>query len=321
MITKKLRPWASELSGQTAVVFALMLLPIMAVSGFAIDFSRQLNSKNHLQNAADAASLAGAKAYIANFSDGEARTAATETFNSNLDTMQENAICTLNPVDVSSADLTVNVTATCKFPTMLGVGIMGVSEVSVGIASKSAAMHSAADVVLMFDLSKSMNANDLADLKAAGKRAAEIVIGSQPGRGGRVAVAPFATGVNAGNFGNKASGRAPGDDPEGDNRASPFGTIERVCVTERTGAHALTDTAPDLSNPVGTPLDVHQAVALYRATGDPHYASISACPDSPVRPLDDDLDAVKTAINGLAISSIASRFGGDTSGHMGIAWS
>ncbi|MEO1661860.1 MAG: pilus assembly protein TadG-related protein [Pseudomonadota bacterium] len=321
MITNKLRPWAPDLSGQTAIVFALMLVPILAVSGFAIDFSRQVNLKNHLQNAADAASLAGAKAFIANFSDGEATAAATETFKSNLDTMQENATCTLNPVAVSSAELTVNVTATCKIPTMLGVGVLGLSEVSVAIASTSAAIHSAADVVMMFDLSQSMSASDLADLKAAGKRAAEIVIGSQPGPRGRIAIAPFATGVNAGDFGNKASNRATGYDPEADNRANPFRTLERVCVTERVGPAAFTDAAPHLGDPVGRPLSVTEAGDLYRATGDPYYASISSCPDSPVHPLDDDLSAVKTAIDGLSSSSIANRFGGETSGHMGIAWS
>ncbi len=47
------------------MLLSLMLVPVLVASGIAIDSSRQLNLKAHLQSAADAAALAGAKSYAA----------------------------------------------------------------------------------------------------------------------------------------------------------------------------------------------------------------------------------------------------------------
>ena len=321
MITSIYRRFAGDVGAQTAILFSLMLIPILFVSGFAIDTSRQLSLKQHLQKAADAAALAGARSFMHAFSVSDAQDEATNVFQANIRSMHDDAVCTLDPVTVSASALSVYLTASCAIPTMMGVNFMGLSEVHVDIASTAAAMHKTADVVMMFDLSRSMNASDLNELKAAGKRAAEIVIGAHPVQRGRVAIAPFASGVNAGDFGNKASGRVSGADPERDNRARPSATIERVCVTERTGLEAFTDAAPDIGDTVGEPLTRSDALDLYRLTGDPYNPSEAGCPDSPIHPLDEDLSAVKTAIDDLQSSTIANRVGGNTAGHLGIAWS
>lgn len=321
MITSIYRRFAGDVGAQTAILFSLMLIPILVVSGFAIDTSRQLSLKQHLQSAADAAALAGARSFMHAFSVSDAQDQATNVFHANVRSMHDDVVCALDPVTVSSSTLSVYLTASCAVPTMMGVEFMGLSEVRVEITSTAAAIHKTADVVMMFDLSRSMSASDLNDLKAAGKRAAEIIIGAHPAQRGRVAIAPFASGVNAGDFGNKASGRVSGADPERDNRARPSATIERVCVTERTGLEAFTDAAPVFGNTVGEPLTHSDAFDLYRLTGDPYNSSAYGCPDSPIHPLDEDLAAVKTAIDGLQSSTIASRIGGNTAGHLGIAWS
>ena len=50
-----------DISGQTAVLFALALMPIFAIVGLAVDSARLISAEQHLQRAIDAAALAGAK--------------------------------------------------------------------------------------------------------------------------------------------------------------------------------------------------------------------------------------------------------------------
>ncbi|MEO1553666.1 MAG: hypothetical protein AAFR82_06985, partial [Pseudomonadota bacterium] len=157
------------------------------------------------------------------------------------------------------------------------------------------------------------NPVELGHLKTAGKRAAQIIIGAQAGARGRVAIVPFASGVNAGDFGNKASGRAPGDDTENDDYHSGM-TIERVCVVERSGAQALTDASPILGQFVGVPITWADEVA----TPEFDRFTRALCPNSLVHPLDSNLARVTSALDGLARSWHTA--GGQTAGHMGVAW-
>ena len=317
-MTPKLRRWAKNSCGQTAVVFSLMVLPILAVSGFAVDASRQVSVKHHAQEAADAAAIAGARTFKSAFDATLAETTARHAFTVNIDTRHGDATCTIDDVNVDTTDLTVSVDVTCMAPTVFGRGISGKSTVKAEVTSTAEAIQQGADVVMMYDVSRSMNTAEIDQLKAAGKRAAEIVIGNQPGARGRVGIVPFAFGVNAGEFGNKATGRSAGDDPENDDRTAGGASLERVCVTERLGAEEFTDAAPTAGQHVGpviSPLTTTPA-HLTSAGG-----SATLCPDSPIHPLDDRLDTVKTKIDGIKSSTLNTLIGGGTAGHMGVAWS
>lgn len=321
MIPLYIRRMASDRRANAAMVLALTLLPIAAVSGFALDGARQVSLNKHVQYATDAAALAGARTFKDGISETDAESAATSSFVMNIASSHSDAVCEIDEVDASSADLTVSVTANCSVPTVFGIEISGLDEVKASADSTAAAIHQVADVSMMFDLSSSMNATELGHLKAAGKRAAEIIIGKHPGVRGRVAIVPFATGVNAGDFGNQATGRASGADPENDNRVRPSGFLERVCVTERVGANAFTDLSPDTGGLIGSVLTARDARDLIAAIGGFATSSDMTCPDSPVHPLDGNLSNVHDAIDGMQRSTIFTRGGGRTSGHMGIAWS
>ncbi|MFN3212156.1 MAG: pilus assembly protein TadG-related protein [Henriciella sp.] len=321
MKPSSLRAFWRDRGAQAAILFAVTVLPILAVASMALDGARQVSIKKHLQYVTDAAALAGARSFKAEFSSTVAESIARESFTANIASTHSDANCSVNQVDVDMTELSVEVDTTCTIPTVFGAEVIGFDEVSVNASSTAAAHHKIADVSMMFDLSSSMNGTELADLKIAAKRAADIIIGTNPGVRGRVAIAPFATGVNAGDFGNKASGRLPGTDTEYDNWVNPGGVFsERVCVTERTGADAFTDAEPVSGSLVGAPLTAAQAFALNASTGQPHTSSAFVCPDSPVHPLDGNATSVKAAIDGLRSSSIATTWGGNTAGHMGIAW-
>ncbi|MGD9923435.1 MAG: TadE/TadG family type IV pilus assembly protein, partial [Pseudorhodoplanes sp.] len=60
---KRIARLFSHRGGNVAVIFGIALVPIMAMAGSAIDFSRGYQIKNQLQNAADAAALAATRNY------------------------------------------------------------------------------------------------------------------------------------------------------------------------------------------------------------------------------------------------------------------
>lgn len=74
---KRIRDFLRDRSGATAVTFTLLLVPIMGMTGLAVDYSRASNDRSRLQNAADAAALAGASIFTgANSAAAEARARA-----------------------------------------------------------------------------------------------------------------------------------------------------------------------------------------------------------------------------------------------------
>lgn len=296
-----------------------MLLPLAAVAGFAIDGTRQVSLKQHLQHAVDAAVLAGARSFKTDFSTTLAESIARESFLANLSQAPNDATCAIDQVTADRTTLSVEIGASCSIPMTFGPGIMGSSEIGVSADAIAGARHKIADVAMVVDLSGSMSNAELADLKAAAKRAAEVIIGDQRAQGGRVALAPFASGVNAGDFGNLVTGRSSGDDPEGDNETRPHSVIERVCVTERTGPDTYTDAEPVAGNYVGSVITAADAITR-GAAGSFVQPSETSCPDSPILPLVGDVATAKAAIDGLQRSSINNRSGTNTAGHMGIVW-
>ncbi|MEL6692488.1 MAG: TadE/TadG family type IV pilus assembly protein [Pseudomonadota bacterium] len=301
-----------------ATIFAIVLVPFAAVTGFAIDAVNAVSVKQHLQYAIDASVLAGARSFKSEFSAERAAFIASEAFTANIATAHDHVTCDINSVTADRTDLSVVMNASCEIPTTFGSSIMGRREVRVSAAAQAAARHKVADVAMILDISLSMSDEEIADLKVAAKRAATLIIGTNPGERGRVALVPFASGVNAADFGNLATGRVSGADPESDNETLPHSVIERVCVTERTGMHAYTDAAPGPGNYVGSVLTVADADAR-KETGTVVRSSEEICPDSPILPLESNISTVHTALDGLQRSSLSAA-GGFTAGHMGIAW-
>lgn len=320
MIYSTLRRWASGVRGNTAVTFALMVLPIFAVAGFAIDASRQVALKQHAQIASDLAALAGARNFKESFLTADAKAAAITAFASNIASAHDDSSCSIDEVTTNTASLSVTIETSCEVPTVFGVGISGKDTMRVRTKSTAQATYLLSEVSMMLDISESMNTTEIRDLKGAAKKAAEIIIGPAPHVRGRVAIVPFSTGVNAGNFGNLATGRASGEDPEGDDRTAAGAALNRVCVTERRGSEAHTDASP-VHNPVGSVFALISAGGVQNILGTYNRRSADYCPESPVHPLDSNLTAVHNVIDNVARSSlIGAGGGGQTVGHLAVAW-
>ncbi len=71
--------------GQVLVIFAILLVVLLGFTGFAVDIGRQNAQQRHLQNAADAAALAGCKALIDGASDNAASIQARSVARINLE--------------------------------------------------------------------------------------------------------------------------------------------------------------------------------------------------------------------------------------------
>ncbi|MEL7043212.1 MAG: TadE/TadG family protein [Pseudomonadota bacterium] len=279
--------WVQNTSGNVAIFFALALVPLLLIVALSIDSSRQLTAGRHLQSAIDAASLAGARAMEdASKTDAEIEAIAKSSFLANLDTTHDDVNCADATVMVNRGAGTVQVTSDCTIPTMFGESLTpDTMEVANGAIAK--ANVTKLDLALMLDVSGSMAGQKLTDLKSAAKTAAQTLITPATGDRVRVSFVSYSTSVNAGAYGNAALGRPENDDSDGDG-------LDKVCVSERTGAAAWNDDEPELGKWVGD--------------------DATSCPDSSLLPLTSNLSTFETEIDKLVAD-------GWTAGHLGVAWS
>jgi Flp pilus assembly protein TadG len=113
--------------GVTAIMFALMIIPLFLAVGAGVDYARAVQFKAQLQAATDQSALAGAAAYVSSGSAGQAlgTTAATNYMNTATPALPPNSgvTFTVTPGTTSSggtiASFTMTVTATTTIPTTL----------------------------------------------------------------------------------------------------------------------------------------------------------------------------------------------------------
>ena len=224
-------------SGQVAVLFALALLPILAVVGLAVDSARLVSAEQHLQRAIDAAALAGSKDVRGNEDDLAFVEAQIErVFFANLLTSHADLDCAVPSIEINITNRTVQVGSECDLPTLFGRTISGQQTMEIAEAASAKASYVDLEVVLMMDLSDSMD-GDLDDAKAAAKDLTTQLMGTGTSEYVRISVVPYGSTINAGIYGNRSMGRPDIDDSYGDG-------IDTVCMTDRTGTEAITDAVP-----------------------------------------------------------------------------
>ncbi len=127
--------FGSDRRGAVAIMFTVMLIPMIITVGVAVDYARMVQYKADLQNAVDEAALAGAAAFLDATESTNAQDTATNYFYAEFNnlpvgtltnlTVTPNANGTINPALGTASALTVTVTANATIPrtflTILGV--------------------------------------------------------------------------------------------------------------------------------------------------------------------------------------------------------
>ena len=168
--TKKIssvwKRFAKANRGSTGVIFAVSLVPILLAAGAAIDFSNFYATRNHVQAALDAGSMAGATA--AGKTDSEHVKIANDTFKANM-----SATDLANPnikVKFTPNAKTIVGSATTEIPTSF-MSLVGMNTLDISTNSEvSIPTDKNAEIAFVLDYSGSMNEVAGAQVKYVAKR-------------------------------------------------------------------------------------------------------------------------------------------------------
>jgi Flp pilus assembly protein TadG len=163
---QRLRQFSSNDSGNIALIFALIIGPILVGSGAAIDYSRASNARTAVFAATDAAALAGAttRGTAAQRSD-----AARQVFESNIQTAGITSPVTVNYQNIltGSVQTGFRVEASTSVKSLLGA-FSGSPEKEIGTAAQARSLiEDPTEIVFVLDTTDSMEGDRIVALKSA----------------------------------------------------------------------------------------------------------------------------------------------------------
>lgn len=263
---KTVQSFCGDRRGGVAIIFALLLVPMVLMIGSGIDYSRSLNAKTGLGNALDAAVLVGANKMVREGGKAsEVEDAVKNAFEAGIQTALNSGakIKTLTVhQDPSIGEVKVN--ATVSLPTSF-MNIIGVSSIDVENRSAARLAESDIEVAMMLDLTGSMSGSKINDLKIAAKDLVDILLSGKKKAASnkiRIGLVPYSQGVNAGSYASIATNGA-----------------SNKCVTERTTGNQYNDKSYS-KTPIGN--------------------GSYACPSSKIFPLTDNSGDLKKQIDGFS---------------------
>jgi Flp pilus assembly protein TadG len=217
------RRFLGDRSGSVGMTFGLLVIPLTAFIGLAVDFGKVYSVNSHTQSALDAAALAAGRVAQVETSDviNKASAAASAYFNQAKPSNVVTSAIQFSP-NAQNTQFTVTATSWVRTP-FLGVlnswyhqgsqaaapsGCQGNYYGCIKLTTTSTAElkvggngGSSIEVALMLDVTGSMctPCSKITDLKAAAKDLIDIVVWDDQSQvTSRVALAPFAEAVNVG---------------------------------------------------------------------------------------------------------------------------
>lgn len=279
------KAFVTDQSGGVAVMFGLVLLGVLFSVGMALDYGRVVHTKTRLAQAVDAAALAAGRALLdGRLSDSDVEEIATRYFDTNLGEGSGFGTVGRPVVQIVRETGEVHVTADANVPMTL-TKIAGYTNVNVPATASSRFDDRDIELSMALDLTGSMaGSSKIGALKDATNDLIEIML---PDAGTenkvRVALAPYSSGVNAGNYAQAATGQK-----------------KQTCTFERDGSNPTGDQSPGPNN-------------YLKVKGDSGIAKSPSCPSAEVIALTNDKAMLKREV---------SRYGtgGSTAGHLGALW-
>jgi Flp pilus assembly protein TadG len=321
--------FAAGESGQIAIIFASMVVPVVILVGSAIDYGRAYHGRTTLQLALDSAVLAAGRAFDQTGDTAQASAAGETFFTAAIEDNGLDSTITRNEADSQG---NVYMTAHSTIDTGF-LSLMGIDELKVEVESKSLTSDTGGmdvELAVVMDVTGSMTpeySSTGVDRMAVAKQAAVDLVNtlmppSPQARSVKVSLIPFSSKVNVGEYAEDVTGVA--DEVTGTrtvrvrttcaarffgicirynyrDEEQTFTTYRMDCVVERmhTTGHAYDDAPP--------------SDALFHAftTEDPDATECT--PQYPVVPLTDHRQTILDAVDAL-------EGDGGTAGHLGLAW-
>ncbi len=285
---RKLSSFRDDERGATAMIFAISLFALVMMLGLAVDVARAIHTKTKISNALDGAALAAAKSlHDGRMSIADITALARRYFDTNV--MLNFGTISDFQATIDRDNSTVRLVATADVPTTFA-RIGGFDRVTFPTTSAAAFDPKDIELGLSLDVTGSMcdPCTKIDDLRTAASDMVDILMPANKTSSNkvRIALAPFAAGVNAGSYAVPATNKRTSD----------------TCVFERDGINQATDAAPG-------------AGGYLKVAGDRGVTNTrNNCPsNAEVTALSDDNRELKRAIGRL-------RSGGSTAGHLGTAW-
>ncbi|MGD9866446.1 MAG: pilus assembly protein TadG-related protein [Hyphomicrobiales bacterium] len=253
------RRFCADRRGVTAVLFGLVVVPLMLFTGSAVDYARALSAKERMGRALDAAALAAASSPDLTEEQIEARVQAY--FDANF---PDGALGKPGSLNVVKGDKIITVTAQGSVPTTL-MSIVGIKTMSVDAFTEVTYKQKHIELVMVLDNTGSMSWSGKIDaLKTAALSLTGILFDQVDNSANgeiRIGLVPFAAAVNVGadklNSGwidvNAQSSIAAEDFQAGTNVLTLYGQINNRswggCVRARPSPYDTTDAAPNAGVP------------------------------------------------------------------------
>lgn len=252
------RRFRSDVSGGVALLFAISLVPLLAVAGGAVDYTMAAGRKVRLQSALDAATLDATRSVTALSTNAQIAAIIQKHISGQLSFASQVSVT----VAVDTSARKVDATATLAHHPYL-LPVVGISSISVGAQSSSQLGRNLLEVALVLDNSGSMAGSRITTLRTAANSLATKVLDMAYMAGdAKVAVVPFASMVNVGpNNANASWMDTNGQSPinyeniasTSNHRFKQYSRMVGVtwagCVEARPSPHDVTDSVPSSGNP------------------------------------------------------------------------
>ncbi|MER9138108.1 pilus assembly protein [Mesorhizobium sp. M0830] len=335
--------FARDRGGNFAVLFGLSASVLALAAGFSVNISQLYNAKSSLQGVIDAAVTSTARDLttgVIKEADANNSVKAFLDANDTAGILQAGQVV-LDRLIVDKTAKTVQVDA--HVDVALFFPIFGMSDAR-RVAASTTALYSdkTIEVAMMLDITGSMakrgNVDKIGDLKAAAKNAVQTMLRNQDPKNPRVRVAivPYASGVNAGKLAENVYAEKQGSSElppvaggsllvakTGKNLLPSFSDYISIvgaamphpdnCATERKDKNGDADLSADGPDTVRADGNGKKYYALVNRDDHLGGGGMNRCPDAKVIPLTAESSALLDSIDDF-------RADGYTAGAIAIQW-
>ena len=201
-----------DVGGNVLMIFALCLVPMVVVAGFAVDFQQTVKRKAKVQVVLDSAVLAAARVKQTGATDDVVKQSVQEFLDAQIEGLG-GLTCDPAIVVVVPNEEEIDANITCQQDTYM-VKVIGRDQVTFKVISGSEYGIDKIDVAFMFDISGSMNSSSrLTNLKVAAQEAVDVLLPAGASQelldNTRLAMVSYNAMVNAGDHFQDVTGVTP----------------------------------------------------------------------------------------------------------------